>query len=245
MIKTNDGSYTLYSETFNQHYHSVKDGALNESLYKHVIPAITFHKDKKELNILDMCFGLGYNTLATLYYLKKHNLDIKINIYSPEFNLELLESLKHFQYPDELISFKYIIDEISSNLIYEDLNTYIEVFNGDAREYIKTLPKNIDIVYQDAFSSDVNKSLWTQEYFKDISQLLTKDSLITTYSIATPIRLGMYENDLFIYEYYTQLKDRSTLAFKTKQILSNQHHIKYIDMELKKQRNLTAKSLRD
>lgn len=243
LIKTSDGSYTLYSKEFNQNYHSLKDGALNESLYKHIVPAFQHHKEKKELNILDICFGLGYNTFATIYYIKKHNLDIKINIYSPEFDLELLQSLKEFKYPDEFIDFCNIIDTLIDTFVYKDEQISIIIYNGDARKYIKTL-NNIDIVYQDAFSSDVNKLLWTQEYFSDIYKLLSNDGIITTYSIATPIRLGIYENNLTIYEYKTQLKDRSTLAFKTKpkNIYDN---YKYIDMELKKQRNTTAKSLRD
>jgi tRNA U34 5-methylaminomethyl-2-thiouridine-forming methyltransferase MnmC len=69
-IETGDGSNTLFSKEYNEHYHSTKDGAINESLYKHIIPAITHHKDKKSLKILDICFGLGYNTLATLHYNK-------------------------------------------------------------------------------------------------------------------------------------------------------------------------------
>ena len=43
----------------------------------------------------------------------------------------------------------------------------IEVFIGDARKYIKSLkPNSFDIVFQDAFSSDVNFELWTKEYFE-------------------------------------------------------------------------------
>ena len=244
-IKTYDGSNTLYSTKFQQHFHSVKDGALNESLYKHIIPALEYHKDKKELNILDICFGLGYNTLATIYYIKKNNLDIKLNIYSPEFDKELLASLKNFKYPRELTEFKTIINQISKELKYKKNNIKIEVFNGDAREYIKQL-SSIDIVYQDAFSSDVNKSLWTQEYFADIYKILSNNAIITTYSIATPIRLSMSENGLFIYEYKKMLKDKSTIAFKKKQNeFSLENSYKYIDMELKKQRNSKAQSLRD
>ncbi len=197
---------------------------------------------------MDICFGLGYNTLATIYYIKKNNLDIKLNIYSPEFNLELLQALKNFEYPKNLLQYKYIIDEISQIFIqesnptfakYKDENIKIEVFNGDARKYIKNL-SNIDIVYQDAFSSDVNKSLWTKEYFADIYKLLSTNAIITTYSIATPIRLAMSENGLFIYEIKNNLKDRSTIAFKTKQ-----ENYKFIDMELKKIRNPSAKPLMD
>jgi len=38
-ILTNDGTATLYSKEFDESYHSQKDGALRESLEKHIIPA--------------------------------------------------------------------------------------------------------------------------------------------------------------------------------------------------------------
>jgi tRNA U34 5-methylaminomethyl-2-thiouridine-forming methyltransferase MnmC len=241
-VITEDGSHTLYSSQFNQHYHNRKDGALNESLSKHIIPAFNyFNNEKKELNILDICFGIGYNTLATLYYIKQNNLDIKVNIYSPEFDLELIHSLKDFIYPKEFNEFIPIIKEISTSLKYEDNQIKIEVFNGDAREYIKTL-SNIHIIYQDAFSSDVNKMLWTKEYFNDIAKLSSSDTIITTYSIATPVRLSIWENGFNIYEYKKQDTNKSTIALNKKEI---DIRYKYIDMELKLKRNPSAKPLTD
>jgi tRNA U34 5-methylaminomethyl-2-thiouridine-forming methyltransferase MnmC len=214
---------------------------LKESLTKHIIPALTYQSSKEELNILDICFGIGYNTLATLYYMKKHNITKKVNIYSPEFDLELLRSLKNFNYPTQFEPFKNIIEQISTNLHYEDDNIKITVFNGDARKYIKTL-SNINIVYQDAFSSDVNRMLWTKEYFEDISKSLDGDAIITTYSIATPVRLSMWENGLNIYEIRQEGINKSTIALNKKQPDSR---YKYIDMELKKQRNKAASALYD
>jgi tRNA U34 5-methylaminomethyl-2-thiouridine-forming methyltransferase MnmC len=74
MVQSEDGSYTAYSNEFKEHYHSTRDGALHESLYKHVIPALEHHKERAELTILDICFGLGFNTLATLYYMQKKSI---------------------------------------------------------------------------------------------------------------------------------------------------------------------------
>ncbi len=247
MIETSDGSYTLYSKEFNQHYHSTKEGALNESLSKHIIPALKYHTNKKELNILDICFGLGYNTLSTLYYIKSNSLNIKVNIYSPEFDNELLKSLKDFKYPEEFDSLKNIINTLSDKFYYEDDNIKIVIFNGDAREYINGLKqenKFFDIVYQDAFSSDVNRSLWTQEYFKEIKSILNEDAIITTYSIATPIRLSIYNNDFKIYEYKPNNSNRITIALSKHEIHEDIQY-KYIDMELKQKRNQNAKAIFD
>lgn len=239
--KTNDGSYTLFSSAYNQNYHSEKDGALSESLHKHVLPAFSIFQNKKQITILDICFGLGYNTLATLFYIDTHHLDMEVKIFSPELDGDLILSLQNFEYPKEFEPYKKIIVELIQNNTYKDEKREITLFIGDARKYIKDLDTKIDIVYQDAFSSDVNYELWTKEYFADIRKLLSDDAIITTYSIATPVRLSMYENDLFIYEYQSIVKKRSTIASCKK--LDN--NLKYIDMEKKKINNPTAKALVD
>ena len=240
LIQTIDGSNTLYSQKYKQHFHDLKTGALKESLNKHVIPALSFKQNAKTLNILDICFGIGYNTFATIYYILKHNLDIKVNIYSPELDSKLIKNLKDFDFPKEFENIKHIIKSVSENLYYEDKKIKISIKISDAREYIKNL-SDIDIVYQDAFSSEVNRELWSVEYFKDLYNICKKDSLITSYSIATNVRLSMYEAGFFIYEINPTGKRKQTIAFKNRVNIE----AKYIDMELKKQRNTTAKAIYD
>ena len=239
--QTQDGTNTLYSKKYKQHFHSLRDGALNETLSKHIIPAFKFSHKEKELNILDICFGIGYNTFATIYYMKKNNIDTKVNFYSPELDKSLIKSLKNFKYPKEFDEIKHIIEAVSNEQFYQDSQFKIEVFIGDARVYISTLSK-IDIVYQDAFSSDVNKELWTKEYFKDIVDILNFDALITTYSIATPVRLAMSENGLYIYEFNPTKSRKATIVSNN---LLDCKELKPINMEKKKQNNPNAKALVD
>ncbi|CAA6820277.1 MAG: SAM-dependent methyltransferase (EC, partial [uncultured Sulfurovum sp.] len=59
LVLCEDGSKTLFSKEFDEPYHSTKDGALHESLEKHVKPALQIKKMSKKLVILDICFGLG------------------------------------------------------------------------------------------------------------------------------------------------------------------------------------------
>lgn len=239
-VKTIDGSNTLYSKKYNQHFHDLKTGAIKESLDKHVIPAFEFHKIKPNLKILDICFGLGYNTLSTIYYLKKNSLNITLEIFSPELDLELIESLKSFEYPKEFEDIKYIMIELSNNFKYQDENIRIELFIGNAREYIKKLD-NINIVYQDAFSSEVNKELWSVEYFKDIYKACSNDAILTTYSISTNVRLSLFEAGFEIYEINPTGNRKQTIALKEKKDIN----AKYIDMKLKMQRNKEAKAIYD
>ena len=197
-VVTKDGSVTLKSYKYNECYHS-SEGALTESLYKHVLPGYTaaekFDYYGGEIRILDICFGLGYNTLSALLHRPEN---VKLKIFSPELDLELIKSLKNFKYPKKFYSLLNVIYEVSENLYYKSDNIEIEIFNGDAREYIKKL-SDIHIVYQDAFSPKVNKELWTLEYFTNITNILHKNGIITTYSIATPVRCAFYKLGMNIY----------------------------------------------
>ena len=71
---TNDGSVGLYSENDHDIYHSTY-GALTEAYEKFILPAdIDFYiKNQHEIKILDICYGIGYNSKSFLnFYLKKY-----------------------------------------------------------------------------------------------------------------------------------------------------------------------------
>lgn len=215
MVQSDDGSFTAFSSAFQEHYHSTRDGALHESLYKHVIPAFEHHKERDELTILDICFGLGFNTLATLYYMREKGIKKRVRIFSPEFDGDLVSSLRDFTYPDIFAPFLPIIKALSTNNVYEDEQLYIELYIGDAREYLHRCSERFDIVYQDAFSPATNPILWTKEYFSDIARLIKDDGILTTYSMALKTRLALYENGFNIYINSGEGHRDATLACKS------------------------------
>ena len=237
-IQSEDGSFTAYSTEFEEHYHSTKDGALHESLSKHVLPALKHTQDRDEITILDICFGLGFNTLATLYALK--GSDKKINIYSPEFDKELIASLKYFRYPDDFDDFTEIIKALSEEQKYESENLNIYIYLGDAREFVRETKLRFDVVYQDAFSPKSNPLLWTSEYFKDISSLMKDDGILTTYSISLPTRISLNENGLRVYLHEGEGFRSSTLASKS--VLKD---YKEVDVEHKMRCNPKVRALFD
>jgi len=235
-----DGSYTAYSKEYDEHYHSTKDGALKESYVKHVIPAFESLESREEVVILDICYGLGFNTLCTILYYQKYSPQTRLKIYSPELDGELISSLKNFTYPEEFEIFREIILTLSSQNIYEDENFYIEIFIGDAREYIKKFSDKFDIVYQDAFSPSSNPILWTKEYFLDIKNAMKKEGVITTYSIALKTRMALYENGFNLY--LNEGEDYRTATIASQKELQN---FKKVDMEHKISCNKDIKPLRD
>jgi len=211
-----------------------------ESLQKHVIPAYKMTKDLDQVTILDICFGLGFNTLATIYYYKINNLNKKINIYSPELDADLIKSLKNFTYPDEFKEIKPIIDTLIECGTYEDTSIYIDLFIGDAREYIKTLDIKFDIIYQDAFSPSANPTLWTKEYFAELKNIIKNDGILTTYSIALQTRLALWENGFKVYLNQGEGFRSSTIAS-----LMEKDGVKQVDMKHKISCNPNIKPLMD
>lgn len=246
MVQSEDGSFTAYSKEFDEHYHSTKDGALQESLQKHVIPALLHVRDKEEIFILDICFGLGFNTLATLYYMKLHGIKKRVTIYSPEFDKELIASLQNFKYPEIFDEFMPIIFALSTKGEYKDERLYpedtlhVSLYLGDAREFLHTCKQSFDIVYQDAFSPSSNPILWTKEYFSDIARVIKKDGILTTYSISLATRLALHVNGFRIYLYEPEGCRSSTLAS-----LSTLKNYDEVDMPHKIACNPDAKPLSD
>lgn len=239
-IQSEDGSYTAYSPEYDEHYHSTKDGALNESLKKHVEPAFLLHPEKEDLRIIDICFGLGFNTLATLYYRDLYYPNRSLEIYSPELNGELVASLTGFPYPDIFEPYAGVIADLSSDGGYEDERTRITVEITDARKAMYELEGVWDVCYQDAFSPSVNPMLWTREYFSDIGRLLGKEGILTTYSTAFSTRMALYENDFDIYL-------NSGEGFRNATIASRRHLERFqkIDMDHKIATNPGKESLKD
>ena len=241
LVETEDGTFTARSGHFDECYHSTKDGALNESLKKHVEPAFSLvDRSKPSLNILDICFGLGYNTLSTLYHLDREKVATPVRIYAPEFDEALVRSLVDFPYPEALRPYREVIEAVARTGVYEKGDWRVEVIFGDARAFLRETDVTFDIVYQDAFSPKKNPLLWTKEYFAELTERLAADAIVTTYSSATPVRMGMAANGLSLYQPSAEGVRRGTIASPSPDL-----PLEPIDMALKKARNPAAAPLLD
>ena len=177
LIKTKDNSYTLYSEEYKEHYHSVS-GALEEAEKKYVIPC----KIKPGMAILDICFGLGYNSGMAI---KKTN---NIKIIALEKDKKVLEQIQNINVPDSFKKAYNIIKEAAKDFSYEDKNIKIKILLGDARKTIKQITEKFNAVFLDPFSTKKNPELWTEEFFKEIYKRMKNNSVLATYSCARVVR---------------------------------------------------------
>lgn len=74
---TEDGSIGLYSYSDKDVYHS-KFGALTEAWEKFIIPSgiDKLMETKQDINVLDVCYGIGYNTKALMSHVINNNISI-------------------------------------------------------------------------------------------------------------------------------------------------------------------------
>lgn len=152
---TEDNSTGLYNNSVGDIYHS-KTGALREAIEKFVIPSFNYINSEC-INILDICFGIGYNTKAALLQNRSINIDaleydsklvmlspfIKDSINDADLKIFLLsELLKKFS-PDEILNNLEEQIAISSGAFFSpDILNLIRVISNDRYKNNPELSKN-------------------------------------------------------------------------------------------------------
>lgn len=180
-IITRDSSVTLFNEKYQEHYHSHTIGAIEEAFVKFAEPA----NIKEGMKILDICFGLGYNSLAAISFSKK------IEIVGLENDIGILDKIKTMKVPSKFEQDYEIIRKAASNLGYDKEGLKIRIILGDALETIKNCGEGFDAVFLDPFSPKKCPELWTKEFFDEIYKIMNKDGILTTYSCATSVRRNL------------------------------------------------------
>ena len=85
IIKTSDGSHTIYDGSLNETYHSIH-GSINESNHVYVnagLKQFIYESRKKYVNILEVGFGTGLNFLLMNDFVKKRNIKIDYHTIEP------------------------------------------------------------------------------------------------------------------------------------------------------------------
>jgi predicted methyltransferase len=183
-IQTRDGSFTYHNEEYNEAYHSITVGAMEEARVKYVEPVNIKSGD----HVLDFCFGLGYNTIVALKVCEN------ITVTGLEKDIGILKEILTNDVPVEYKEQNEIVQKSVQNLINKSPKNKINLILGDAIKQIKQLPTNsFNAIFFDPFSPGKHKELWSLDVFKECFRVLKKDGKLTTYSCATWIRNNMRE----------------------------------------------------
>lgn len=184
-----DGSQTLYSEKYGQHYHSMH-GALSESLHvfiKHGLDRI----DKDEVKVLELGFGTGLNALLTLKEAIRRDISIDytgLELHPVTTDIWSLLNYSSSAGQDLSAQFKLMHSSPWNQQVHIHPN-----FNLCKREVdmlTADLGTGYDLVYFDAFGPETQPELWSQDLFQRIYDAMAPAGVISTYSCKGDVRRG-------------------------------------------------------
>jgi len=149
-VLTQDGSLTFYNEQYQEHYHT-KSGAIEEALKKFVQTCRIEELSKTgRVIILDICFGLGYNSGVAIDAALKANPNCTVEIIGLENDPSLFEEIQTLEPKIKSYSLiKKLRDQDTEVRTVKKGNIKITILLGDARETIKTISTKVDAVFLD------------------------------------------------------------------------------------------------
>ncbi len=181
---TNDGSVGLFSKVDNDIYHSTY-GALTEAYEKFILPSnlIEDIKNKTEIKILDICYGIGYNSKSVINFLVENYYNDTIdtnNIYHTSYNDEIHTDNNSQQ------------DTKKNSTNFKNLNIYIKAIDTDKilaliSPFIicnkKKLPKNYKLPFEnEKISKMLNKPPKNKIKFFDEINFIFYEKISQKYS---------------------------------------------------------------
>jgi tRNA U34 5-methylaminomethyl-2-thiouridine-forming methyltransferase MnmC len=194
IIKTADGSNTLYVPHLNEHYHSTF-GAINESRHVFIESGLLMAAETfDEIHILEIGFGTGLNALLT--WMEAERVPKKVYYTALEPNPLDVEVWSVLNYPDCFCTFSY--RKIYCRLHETDwerdeqISPFFTIRKILSRleDYLPE-PGAFNLVYFDAFGPFAQPELWTEAIFQKISLSMKERGILVTYSVKGSVRRAL------------------------------------------------------
>lgn len=195
-VLTKDNTETFLNETVGESYHSFT-GAVDEALKKYVIPCKIKELAKKgKIRILDVCFGLGYNSAMAISAALEENSVCELEVIGLEYDPEIIKKIQEVNPP---IGFYPHYKKLTPETLEFNVGKIkVKIILGDARETIKQLSENyFDAIFFDPFSPKTAPEMWQEAFFQEIHRVMNTSAIFATYSCAHLARENMAKAGLF------------------------------------------------
>tara|TARA_B100000212_G_scaffold94592_1_gene69564 strand:+ start:100 stop:936 length:837 start_codon:yes stop_codon:yes gene_type:complete len=183
---------SLRSEKFNENFHSLA-GAYNETKNKFINPSRLKRFQNKSINVLDICFGIGYNSSLLFENLIKESSTL--NWYGLELDKRPLNYALNDKNFIHLWSPKVI--EILNSLylkgLFKNKNFDCKLIIGDARKTILKIPTeiNFDLIFLDGFSPQKCPEIWSNEFLSQLKNKIKNEGYLITYTSSAAVRKSL------------------------------------------------------
>ncbi|MDP3436692.1 MAG: tRNA (5-methylaminomethyl-2-thiouridine)(34)-methyltransferase MnmD [Bacteroidales bacterium] len=209
IVITADGSSTIRLCEEDECYHSV-NGALAESLHIFINNGLKRFLAERELingskpeciNILEVGLGTGLNCVLTAIESLKYN-NLHFNYITLEKYPVTADELKSLNYEnflgrdynlalEKIHSTPWGIEEdILPNFTLTKIMCDIKELEGDS---LKERISNIDVVFFDAFSPNIQPELWSREIFEGLFSMMSGGAILITYSSRGSVKSSLRE----------------------------------------------------
>lgn len=193
---TKDGTFTFFSLDFQEDFHSYY-GAKQEAEKKFVDPCLLREKASKNpsLILLDICYGLGYNSAAALANIWQVNPQCFVKLVALDIdNRVAIQAINHNLIDIWGAKINKILTELAIN---NEVNTNLlqaELLKGDARITLQQIAEKkikADAIFLDPFSPPKCPQLWTVEFLDLVAKCLNTTGRMATYSCAASVRSAL------------------------------------------------------
>lgn len=199
---TADGSYTFFSPDFQETFHS-RGGARSEAIEKFVgatdLPQRALGNG---VVLLDVCYGLGYNTAAALEVIWQINPHCHITLVGVELDASVPTAALD---PHILQLWSPAVCPVLQGLAqtgrYESALCQAMLYWEDARTALPRLTAQFfqaDAIFLDPFSPRRCPQLWTVEFLTIVARCLAPEGKLTTYCRAAAVRSALQEAGLVL-----------------------------------------------
>ncbi|HLC81608.1 MAG TPA: MnmC family methyltransferase [Candidatus Nanoarchaeia archaeon] len=189
-IITADNTESFLNQEINETYHS-QTGAMEEALRKYAEPCQIKELAKTgSIKILDLFFGLGYNSAMAIQVALEANPGCQIEVIGIENDPEIISKIQEVNPP---IGFFQHYKKLSLNrLEFRQGHISVKVILQDVKEAIKKLNENyFDAIFYDPFSPKTSPEMWTTELFTEMYRVMKDSGILATYTCARMARENM------------------------------------------------------
>ncbi|MEB3123936.1 MAG: MnmC family methyltransferase [Snowella sp.] len=193
---TEDGSFTFFSTEFEEKFHS-QSGAKEESEGKFVLACQLAQKAAQtdHLFLLDVCYGLGYNTASALERIWSVNPRCKVTLIALELDLNVPRQAIAYHLLDQWADpIPQWLKKLALEGRVENPLLKAELLSGDARltlQQVQSSGFKADAIFLDPFSPPKCPQLWTVEFLTLLAQSLAIEGRLATYSCAASVRTAL------------------------------------------------------
>ena len=194
LVKTEDGSDTLFVREIDEHYHSTF-GAVQESMHIFIRAGLR-QCNQPALNLFEVGFGTGLNAYLTVLESLKTRQAIKyITIEKYPLPPAIWKALNYPEIiPDGNPELFKKIQEAGWNIEVQ-ITEYFSILklSGDVKEIDYSLLPFFDLIYFDAFSPEKQPELWQTVIFCQLANHATPGARIVTYCAKGVVRRSIQE----------------------------------------------------